>query len=274
MLTMKRGITYLLLVIAVFSCGKKGSEPTGLPKQSPPVLRPVTSQVNEQIKGFYEAIPTIYNTSSEPLPAMIFIHGSGQFGNGKNDLPMLLQEGITQLLDEKKIPATFSVQGSSYSIIYFSPQFSSQFSIPALHEFIQFIKDNYKIDSTRIYIAGISRGAELACRYAGVYPESVTAVISMAGGIPEDSRDVSAQSIASNAIPVWAIHNTGDNVIPYKNSEALVQLIHQYNLSATTLLTLLPPTGPLNHDCWTRSTDPQFKIYNLNIYEWALQFKK
>jgi predicted peptidase len=163
---MKRGITYLLLVIAIFSCGEKDIEPTIVPLQSsPPVLRPVITQVNEQIKGFYEAIPESYNTSIDRLPAMIFIHGAGQFGNGKNDLPMLLQEGITQLLDEKRIPSVFSVKGSSYSMLYFSPQFSSEFSIPALHEFIQFIKANYRIDSTRIFIAGISRGAE---RLAGM----------------------------------------------------------------------------------------------------------
>jgi predicted peptidase len=273
---MKRGITYLLLVFALLnSCGKTDIESTQVPQQlPPPVLRPVPTPVNGQIKGFYEAIPEIYNTSSDRLPVMLFIHGAGQFGNGKNDLPMLLQEGITQLLDEKRIPATFSVKGSSYSMMYFSPQFSSEFSIPALHEFIQFIKANYRIDSTRLYIAGISRGAELACKYAGVYPATVAAVISMAGGIPEDMRETSAQSIASNAIPIWAIHNTSDDVIPYINSEILVQLVHQYNPSATTLLTLLPPEGPLSHDCWTRSTDPQFKRNNLNIYEWALQFQK
>ena len=205
---------------------------------------------------------------------MIFIHGAGQFGNGSNDLPMLLQEGITQLLDEKRIPGTFSVNGTSYSMIYFAPQFSSEFSIPALHEFIQYIRSNYRIDSTRIYVAGIIRGAELACMYASEYPKSVTAIVSMAGGLPEDSRELSAQSIASSSIPVWAIHNTGDNVIPYGNSEALVQLIHQYNAATTALLTLIPPAGPLNHDCWTRSTDPEFKINDLNIYQWALQFKK
>jgi len=272
---MKRGITYLLVVIAILSCGKKDIEPILVPQQvSSPVLRPVITQVNEQVKGFYEATPELYNTSSARLPAMIFIHGAGQFGNGKNDLPMLLQEGITQLLDERRIPSTFSVKGSSYSMLYFSPQFSSEFSIPALHDFVHFIKSNYRIDSTRIYIAGISRGAEFACRYASVYPQSVAAVISMAGGIPEDTRDVSAQSIASNAIPIWAIHNTGDDVIPYSNSELLLQLVRQYNSAATALLTLLPPDGPLNHDCWTRSTDPHFKINNLNIYEWALQFHK
>jgi predicted esterase len=273
---MKRGITYLPLVIAILiGCGKKDIGSNQLVLESPPpVLRPITTPVNDEIKGFYEAIPESYNSSSERLPAMIFIHGAGQFGNGRNDLPMLLQEGVTQLLDEKRIPGSFPVKGISYSLMYFSPQFSSGFSIPALHQFIQFIKSTYRIDSTRLYIAGISRGAELACKYAAVHPQFVTAVVSMAGGLPAESRDVSAQSLASNSIPIWAIHNIADDVIPYINSERLLELIHQYNPEATAQLSLLTPDGPLNHDCWTRSTDPQFKRNNLNIYEWALQFKK
>ena len=228
MLTMKRGTTYLLLVIALLACGKKEIEQTEVPEQSPPpILRPVSMQVNQQIKGFYEAAPTSYNISSEQLPAMIFIHGAGQFGNGSNDLPMLLQEGITQLLDEKRIPGTFSVNGTSYSMIYFAPQFSSEFSIPALHEFIQYIRSNYRIDSTRIYVAGISRGAELACMYASEYPRSVTAIISMAGGLPEDSRELSAQSIASSSIPVWAIHNNDDPTCPVFYTNDYVSYINQ-----------------------------------------------
>jgi len=245
------------------------------PKEiAPPALRPVTNPVNDQIKGYYEAIPALYNRSSERFPAMIFIHGSGQFGNGKNDLPMLLQEGVTQLLDERKIPANFSVNGRSYSMIYFSPQFSSEFSLPALYQFVQFIKSSYRIDSTRLYIAGISRGAELACRYASVYPTSVAAVISMAGGIAPGSQELTAQSLAFNEVPIWAIHNTGDELIPASNSEKLLELIHQFNRTSPTLLTLLSPEGALNHDCWTRSTNPEFKVNNLNIYEWALQFQK
>ncbi|HSB91569.1 MAG TPA: dienelactone hydrolase family protein [Flavitalea sp.] len=273
---MRRGITYLLVFVALLtSCGKENTEQVAEPVQSsPPLLRPVPTQVNEQIKGYYAAFPEIYNTTSEPLPAMIFIHGAGQFGNGKNDLPMLLQEGITQQLDEKKIPASFTVNGYNYSLLYFSPQFSSEFSIPALHEFIQFIKSTYRIDTSRIYIAGISRGAELACEYATAHPQLVSAVISMAGGLAEETRDASATTLALNNVPIWAIHNTADELIPSSNSEMLIQLIHQYNPEASALLTLLSPQGPLNHDCWTRATAPQFKVNNLNIYEWALQFRK
>ena len=273
---MKSELTWILLFLAITTgCGKRDFDSIQVPEnQSPPILKPVTTPVNNQVKGFYEAIPEFYYTSSEQLPAMVFLHGAAQFGNGYNDLPMLLQEGITQLLYEQRIPASFTSKGRRFSMIYFSPQFSSEFSASALDNFLQFIKRNYRIDTSRIYLAGISGGGELACKFAADFPRTIAAVISMGGGIAEDQRQAIAQSIAINEVPIWAIHNTGDEVIPYSNSEIFLALIHQYNPTLSDRLTLLPPEGPLNHDCWTRTTDPDFRENNMNIYEWALQFQK
>lgn len=272
---MKTFLPVLLFLAATLNGCQKKSLPVSVPELPlMPVIKPVVTEVDDQIGGYYQAVSPQYENTPTPTPVMIFIHGAGQFGNGKNDLPMLLQEGITQLLDEHRIPDSFSSKGMSYSMLYFSPQFKSQFLVESLDHFIQFIVRNYKVDTTRIYIAGMSRGGELACKYAAAYPGVVTAVVSMGGGVAESDREMVAETIASHNVPIWAIHNTGDEIIPYTNSEGLINLIHSKNPNSASTLTPMQPEGPLNHDCWTRSTDPSFRINNMNIYEWVLQFRR
>src|SRR6185503_15190753 len=77
------------------------------PKSDPPVVNtpphlliPVTAPINATIGGFYAGLPYNYQTGNKKHPLLVFLPGGGQIGNGSNDLPLLLNDGIAQLLDE------------------------------------------------------------------------------------------------------------------------------------------------------------------------------
>lgn len=267
-------IVFALLLVSAVACNRNYQSDPGVEILPLPVLKPVPGRVADQIQGYYEALPSNYDQQVKAYPVFVFLHGAGQVGNGSNDLPLLLQEGVTQLLDDKKLPASFTVKKVLHEVLYFSPQFSERFDESSLNTFLNYLRRSYRVDSSRVYIIGMSVGGELACRYAYTYPNTITAVVSMAGGMPPDSLfDSHIEVIASNRIPVWAIHNENDGLVPFGNSADMVSAIN-LKQSTLSLLTPLPPQGPLGHDAWTRACDASFKVNDLNIYEWALQYRK
>jgi hypothetical protein len=55
------------------------------------VLKPVTVAVNSGVGGYYLALPSNYNQTTQKYPLLVFIPGAGQFGDGAFDLPLLLR---------------------------------------------------------------------------------------------------------------------------------------------------------------------------------------
>jgi len=88
----------------LLSCNKtKGADPSSddFVEAEPQLLTAVTQKINDAIGGYYFSTPVHYQQSSKKYPLLIFIHGRGQFGDGNKDLPILLNEGIPELIDEK-----------------------------------------------------------------------------------------------------------------------------------------------------------------------------
>lgn len=259
----------------LFSCKKQIEQE--LPEKeevtAAPILKPITKNISPQIQGYYHGIPSDYSNSTDRYPLLIFIHGAGQFGNGKNDLPLLLMEGVTQLLDEQRIPSTFSQNNNDHSFIFLSPQFKEKFTTQDLHTFINFAKSEYRIDSTRIYLAGLSIGGILCTDYAAEYKDQVAAIVPMAGINNNDPlMNEKAASLYNSKTPVWAFHNDKDLAIKTSTTIDFINLIKQGTDPDFIRLTILSPDGNANHDAWTRATDPLFKVDEMNIYEWMLKY--
>src|SRR5690606_38405126 len=122
---MSKVFLYFIVLIVAFlpvSCRKKsvfygGGHETALPKvieTEPPVLLPVSQEISANIKGYYQALPAHYQKTAEKYPVIIYFHGGGQYGNGAEDLPQVLEDGVPKLLDEKKFPPSFTVNGETF----------------------------------------------------------------------------------------------------------------------------------------------------------------
>jgi predicted peptidase len=266
------------LLMLCTGCRKSNGTPAEKPLSSnevvetaPPVLQAVTSKVNEAIGGYYAGIPARYEQTTKKYPLLVFLPGGGQLGNGQIDLPLLLNDGVMQLLDEQKFPPSFTVKGKSYSFITLSPQFAYYPSDAEVESFILYALKNYRVDTTRIYLGGLSMGGIISTDMGGEFTQQLAAVVAISGVSANEGMDAKARHIAQGKLPLWVFHNTGDPVNNVASSYDFIARIRSYQPAVPPILTLFESDA---HDAWTRAINPAYKENEVNIYEWMLQYSR
>lgn len=240
----------------------------------PPVLSALSEEINPSVGGYYCGLPADYQENNQQYPLLIFLHGGGQFGNGNIDLPLLLNEGIPQLLDEKLFPPYFITNGQKHSFVILAPQFKYLPPPADVKSFIDYAVRKYRIDIRRVYLSGMSLGGIITCDVAATYPELIAAVVPMAG-VPDTMQLTDkCKTLAAANIPLWIFHNTNDSAVLITRPKTFIQLIESFDPLILPRFTEFSSEGLLGHDAWTRATRPQYREDGKNIYEWMLSFKK
>ena len=237
----------------------------------PAIQKPVTVKIIDAVGGYYEALPALYSQTTKSYPLLLFIPGAGQYGNGALDLPYVLNDGVAQLLDEKKFPPNFNVNGRNFSMIVLSPQFSYYPSNYDVAVFINYAKQKYRIDSTRIYMAGLSLGGFVTSDFAAENTSMIAAAVPMAGVLITGNVTERCEKIADGKLPIWAFHNIDDPTINSSGTMSFVSMINSDKPVVPARLTLFKAAV---HDAWTQAINPTYKENNMNIYEWMLQYTK
>jgi len=271
--------TFIFFLFFAAACKKSeisiNEQPEERIEKTPYKLQPVKRNVGDMVGGYYQALPEHYEQWGLKYPLLVFFHGAGQYGNGANDLPILLNEGITQMLDEKTFPPNFSLGKDNFSFIILSPQFKDFPQATSIKQFLDYAFKTYKIDSSRVYLAGLSFGGRMICDFVSAYPSVCTAFVPMSGVSAEDDHTADkCRTIASHNIPAWIFHNENDEVIREADAMNFVELLVENHPAIIPRLTIFPPEGLANHDSWSRATNPGYKENGMNIYEWMLQYKK
>jgi predicted peptidase len=257
--------TVVLTGLAILPACKKSNQ--NIVETAPPVLQRVTMDVHEKIGGFYLAHPARYNETSQSYPLIVFIHGGGQFGSGAGDLPRLLTEGIPKLLKEKKFPPSFESGGRNYAFVVAIPQFKNFPDNDAVSAMIAYTRSAYRIDTSRIYLAGFSIGARVVCDYTAAHPGRVAAFVAMAG---VSSYDINGKSTAIGRYgpPGWGFHNRADQVFPWQDTKDFITGINAFDVQQRSRLTIFEDsTGIQQHDAWSKACDPSYKEDQKNIYQ-------
>jgi len=227
--------------------------------------------VNPNCGGYYEYLPQGYNWETQSYPLIVFLHGVGELGNGTTQLPLVLNNGIPKLINSGQFPVSFNVNGQTHKFIVISPQFKQWPTPTDINSVISYAIQHYRVNSSRIYVTGLSMGGGATWEYAGNqnFANRVAAVVPVCGASwPSQER---AQVIASNRIAVWATHNDGDWTVPVSYTNDYINYINSCNAN---------PVGKksiwqiVSHDAWTRTYDPDYRENGLNVYEWMLQYTK
>src|SRR5215211_1909714 len=154
---------YIVISCVCWSCKKETSLSADKPTQSQPVpkdsiyisLSAVTQPASAKIGGYYVGLPSNYGQTTQAYPLLIYMHGAGQLGNGNSDLPLLLKDGVGQVINDKKFPGSFISNGKAFSFIVLLPQVNSFPGAGDIFDCIALAKKNWRIDSSRIYISGL-----------------------------------------------------------------------------------------------------------------------
>ena len=178
--------------------------------------------------GFYEYLPAGYSSGTTKYPLLVFLHGSDELGNGTTDLPNILDDGSPpDLISEGKFPTSFTVNGQTFSFIVISPQFVAWPSDADVDDVIDYAIANYRVDTNRVYLTGLSMGGSAVWSYApeNGHAQKLAGIVPIAGGLMY-TGSYGAQVLQQNSVAVFAAANLND---PTVNSQLTVDDINTIN---------------------------------------------
>lgn len=190
-------------------------------------------------------LPRKYEKSGKTWPLVVFLHGSG---SAIENIEKIRSGGPPKLVEE----------GMDSEFILLAPQLyaNEPWDIDRVHEIIEKIMDDYRVDSARIYLTGLSRGGFGTWELAVSYPDLFAAVAPIA------ARDIPGveRLIHSN---IWIFHGHQDDGVPWQGSQFMYNRLK--NVGANVKLTLYDGVG---HNAW----DPTYE--NVEFWQWMLGQKK
>lgn len=220
--------------------------------------------------GHYVYTPSGYEEDGPDYPLLIFLHGWSP-NLGSEPLENALQSGPSSLIAHGK-------WNPKYPFIVVSPQLKWNYWPPnVVHKFIKYLIDHYQVNTSRIYLTGLSLGGGGCWYYVGETDDNYAAAI-----IPISASGAPHLIDNLRKVPIWAFHGGLDTTVKaYQNygSVPLVQAINLTNPEVKAKVTVYPNVG---HNAWSRTYDgsgrnhfnQQHDQYNVDLYEWLLQYKK
>lgn len=183
--------------------------------------------------------------TKEKKPLIIFLHGSGEKGA---DLEKVKAHGPFKYLKNNKIDA-FVLAPQCPDNEYWNEE--------TLYRLILKIQKENNIDSSRIYLTGLSMGAWGAWNFAFAHPEMFAAFVPIAGFV---DRVPMIENCKIKDIPIRMFHGLLDDVVNVDYSISMYKKLKNCNKDIE--LTIFDDA---NHDSWSRVYDSK------EIYDWMLQ---
>ena len=199
---------------------------------------------------YFLYLPAGYEGSDKEWPLILFLHGMGERGD---DLELLKLYGIPKNIEG----------GMTFPFIIAAPQCPMDtiwsHELDALRALLDLLIGKYRVDTSRIYLTGLSMGGSGSWHFATEYPSLFAAVVPICGwaepytGFPDKVK-------AIKDVPIWVFHGAKDDVIPLSSSQELVEVLeaHQGNVK----FTIYPD---LDHDSWSEA------YANPELYQWLLK---
>jgi poly(3-hydroxybutyrate) depolymerase len=254
-LSVMRGITLLLLSLCITNF----------------LYAQQTARKTSYGRGYLEHLPSDYATSNKTYPAIIFLHGSGERGNGSAaDLEKVKIQGIPKLINNgQKICVNYN--GKQECFIVLSPQQTVNRSgwTNDVVPFVEFALQNYRIDPNRVYLTGLSMGGDGS--WSATYdvnnePNYFAAIAPVSSGKGDYNG---AKITAAHKIPVWAIHGGADSTVPVKEGKRPVNGMNSVNANPAPIWTEYAGLGH-NAATWDRAYSLTNNYHAVNLYQWFL----
>ena len=160
---------------------------------------------SNQVRRYRLHVPTNY-ASGGPLPLVISLHGYNS--NAEQ------QESVSQMSAKAEAVGFIAVYpeglGNPQSW-RFGSSAEGAVDVGFIRDLIQHLQRQWSISPNRIYVTGISNGAEMGYRLACDLSDTIAAVGLVAGGYPP-FKDCQP----THPVPAVAFHGTADNLMPYE----------------------------------------------------------
>lgn len=254
----------LLLFVALFAC---------LAGNAQQVAKGLTAANNVFI-GFYEYKPVDYNANpNTKYPLIIFLHGIGERGNGTTELSRVAANAIPRYIKDGD-PMTFTWNGKTETFLVLSPQLSNSYGWWQpfyVDEMLGYAKQNLRIDTNRVILAGLSLGGGGVWTYAAGSLSNAKKLAAISPACPT-CQNYDWCNISKANLPTWAFHAADDGTTPASCTGAATNAINACSGNAVKSYFTLWPTG--QHWIWDRAFDRGYQYQNPNVYEWWLAQNK
>ena len=213
-------------------------------------------KVTHTVSGSYLLhLPQDYKArGKEKWPLILFLHGAGERGT---NLAKVAVHGPPRIVEAER----------SFPFIVISPQCPNNqtWSNDTLIALLDEVVKKYKVDTSRIYLTGLSMGGYGTWSLGLAHPDRFAAIAPICGGgsnigilLPDGKK-----AKALKSLPVWAFHGAKDEVVRLEESERMVSALRRFGNDAK--LTVYPEAG---HDSWTET------YKNPELYDWFLKHRR
>jgi predicted peptidase len=220
---------------------------TTLQAQEDLFVKRVYENIEGEILNYRLLVPVNYD-SDQQYPLILFLHGAGERGD---DNEAQLKWGVTRF-SEKEIMKKYSAfviapqvpEGEFWAHLNWrqtdletesEPRLPLKLSIEVINKII----DEFPIDTSRVYITGLSMGGFGTWDAIIRYPDKFAAALPVCGG-----GDISRAADIAH-IPIWNFHGALDEVVPADLSRSMIHAIIE--AGGTPGYTEYPHVG---HDSW------------------------
>jgi predicted peptidase len=218
-----------------------------------------TGFVNKVFKGkdgdskYVVFVPHDYKGDKD-YPLILFLHGAGERGDdGETPVKQGIGNAIKFKGGDKKFPFFVIFPQSRKGGSWKAGSADADRALGMLEE----IQKQYKIDSNRIYLTGLSMGGYGTWSLAAAFPERWAAIAPICGG----GDTSTAEKIKD--IPCWCFHGDGDKAVPVQKSRDMIDALKK--AGGSPRYSEMPFVG---HNSW----DPAYVTPEL--YPWLLSHKR
>ena len=198
---------------------------------------------------YYLYFPPEYEASPDrEFGLLLFLHGGGESGR---NLELLKTQGPPKRL----------LEGPDLPYLVLAPQnpYPRQWwNVRAVKELLDRVVADHRVDPDRLYLTGLSRGGSACWEMAVQFPDTFAAMAVVCGMTP-----VPYAHWIDKGLPIWVFHGTEDRVIPYSESETMVEKLQE--LGNEVRFTSFEGVG---HNAWDRAYATEA------LYEWFTLFSR
>ncbi len=193
-------------------------------------------------------VPREYDPAKK-WPLIVFLHGAGERGD----------DGLLQT--EVGLPSAIRRYADWFPAVVVIPQCPEgswwDKAIEDIDRSYELTREQYNIDSERIYLTGLSMGGYATWMYGAQHSDRWAAMLPICGGGNVEDAPALAK------VPIWAYHGADDTTVKPEESRKMVAAVKRAggNIQYTEL-------EKTDHNSW----DPAYR--NKKVIRWLFKQKK